>query len=68
MDLRIEPDFDLDESVTVTAWINLAGPGVGNGIVLIKQEPSATPGASYGIVYLVGSLKLSLSMETGAAG
>jgi hypothetical protein len=68
VDLGTEPAFELDGGLTITAWINVAGPGVGNGIVLIKEEPPGTPGASYGIVYLVGTQKLSLSMQTDAAG
>ena len=46
------------------AWVNVKGDGLSNGIILIKQEPTGTPGASYGLVYLVAPDKLSFSVET----
>lgn len=56
--------LDVIDAITVMAWVNIRGDGINNGIIFLKQEPTGTPGASYGLVYLVASDQISFSLET----
>ena len=67
VELGTNEDFDVDGSISIVSWVNFGGPGAGNGIIMIKQEPTGTPGASYGLVFLAATSKVGLSMETDKA-
>jgi len=66
------PNLNPAGVLTIEAWVYPKGVGVGNGIILMKQEPTGTKGASYGLVYHVdfaapakGLLdKVSFAVET----
>lgn len=64
VDLGDSASQDLGANVTVSAWIRIDGEGAGNGIDLIKQNETGTTGASYGLVYLVSTGKISFSLAT----
>lgn len=64
VDCGKDKSLDVIDEITIMAWVNIKGDGISNGIIFLKQEPTGTPGASYGLVYLVGPDKLSFSLET----
>ncbi len=64
VDFGNHPWQNLGDQASVSAWVKIDGEGEGNGITFIKQNASGTTGASYGLVYLVGSGKISFSLAT----
>ncbi len=52
-------DFSMTTAVTVDAWINPAGAGTGNGIIVMKNP------LKYGLVWVPGSGKVTFSLDIG---
>ena len=51
VDAGNDASLSLTEELSITVWVFPKGSGINNGIILLKQNVTGTPGASYGLGY-----------------